>query len=278
MKKYLLFSLLVNTEFCFSQLSNINTGLWSDTAIWNINRIPTSVDSVYLNHDIIVDVNGSCRFLNTNGHNVVVNSNVTLNILDNPVDIDGNHYSPVRICSQVWMKENLNVTHYRNGDTIPQAVDSAAWLSATDGVWCYYNNDSSTAQTYGRIYNWHAVKDPRGLAPSGWHIASDSEWITLSNCLGGDSVSGGALKESDTSHWHSPNTLATNSSNFTALPGGVRTDAAQFVFFGFYGYWWTSTEVDAVRARRCYLGYNHGRLSRGRYNKVFGHAVRCIKD
>src|ERR1035437_2945754 len=98
----------------------------------------------------------------------------------------------VTICTQVWMLNNLEVTTYRNGDPIPQVTDPAAWGLLSTGAWCWYNNDSATnASTYGKLYNWYAVNDPRGLAPTGWHVPSDAEWTTLSTCLGGAFVAGG---------------------------------------------------------------------------------------
>src|ERR1035437_4904310 len=127
----------------------------------------------------------------------------------------------VTICTQSWMLKNLDVSTYRNGDLIPEVTDGSAWSALTAGAWCWYNNDSATnASTYGKLYNWYAVNDPRGLAPTGWHVPSDAEWTTLSTCLGGNAVAGGAMKETGTTHWTSPNTGATNSSGFTGLPGG----------------------------------------------------------
>ena len=126
-------------------------------------------------------------------------------------------------CGQTWMLKNLDVDRYRNGDPIPKVTDPSIWTSLTTGAYCYYNNDSATyAATYGKLYNWYAVHDPRGLAPEGWHIPSDAEWATLETCLGGSSVAGGKMKETGTTHWTAPNTDATNSSGFAGLPGGFR--------------------------------------------------------
>src|SRR5665647_2153473 len=134
----------------------------------------------------------------------------------------------VTICTQVWMLKNLDVSTYRNGDLIPEVTDQTAWATLTTGAWCYNNNDPAVGVIYGKLYNWYAVNDPRGLAPTGWHVPSDAEWTTLSTCLGGDAVAGGAKKETGTTHWTSPNTGATNSSGFTALPGGLRDRTGPF--------------------------------------------------
>src|SRR5450759_1177427 len=168
----------------------------------------------------------------------------------------------VTICTQVWMLKNLDVSTYRNGDLIPKVTDPTAWSALTTGAWCWYNNDSATnASTYGKLYNWYAVNDPRGLAPTGWHVPSDAEWTTLSTCLGGNAVAGGAMKETGTTHWTSPNTGATNSSGFTGLPGGYRNNDGSFNNVGNFGYWWSSTELNTTDAWYRNLYYNGGNIS-----------------
>jgi uncharacterized protein (TIGR02145 family) len=189
--------------------------------------------------------------------------------------------TPVQtICCQSWMTKNLNVATYRNGDPIPKVTDNAAWVALTTGAYCYYNNDSATyAAVYGKLYNWYAVNDPRGLAPEGWHIPTDFDWTTLENCLGGASVAGGAMKEIGTIHWTSPNTGATNISGWAGLPGGFRSFNGAFYNVGGTGYWWSSTEESAILAWYRYLGYNSGSIVRGDGNgKVSGLSVRCLRD
>src|ERR1035437_7076528 len=184
----------------------------------------------------------------------------------------------VTICSQIWMLNNLEVTTYRNGDPIPQVTDPTAWHALTTGAWCYYFNNSANGPVYGKLYNWYAVNDPRGLAPTGWHVPSDAEWNTLSTCLGGDSVAGGAMKETGTTHWWSPNTGATNSSGFTGLPGGLRANNGTFYAVGNAGSWWSSTESIAGTAWGRSLVYNLGTIYRPNYNKQNGFSVRCLRD
>jgi uncharacterized protein (TIGR02145 family) len=188
------------------------------------------------------------------------------------------HYPSVTICSQKWMDRNLDVTTYRNGDTIAYVTDPTAWVTLTTGAWCYYNNDPSTNATYGKLYNWYAVNDPRGLAPTGWHVPSDAEWTTLETCLGGTSVAGGKMKVTGTSTWVSPNTGATNTSGFAGLPGGYRYDDGSFTFVGSFGFWWSSTEFNPTSAWNSYLIYNAGSLSRNVYEKQNGFSVRCLRD
>lgn len=184
----------------------------------------------------------------------------------------------VTICSQVWVIKNLDVDRYRNGDLIPKVTDPTAWAALTSGAYCYYNNDSATyAATYGKLYNWYAVNDPRGLAPAGWHVPSDAEWTTLESCLGGAPVAGGAMKETGTTHWTTPNTGATNSSGFTGLPGGNRY-LGTFYDVGNFGVWWSSTEASTAFAWYRSLIYNNGNIGGGNSNKENGYSVRCVRD
>jgi len=183
------------------------------------------------------------------------------------------------ICCQSWMTKNLDVDKYRNGDPIPKVTDLTAWAALTTGAYCYYNNDSTTyAATYGKLYNWYAVNDPRGLAPEGWHIPTDFEWTTLGNCLGGATVAGGAMKETGTTHWLTPNTGANNSSGFAGLPGGTRNSSGKFFDVGILGYWWSSTEDYTSVAWYRYLHYGNGDIYRYYDYKQFGFSVRCLRD
>jgi uncharacterized protein (TIGR02145 family) len=197
-------------------------------------------------------------------------------------DIDGNTYPTVKICDQTWMAKNLDVARYRNGDPIPQVTDHSQWLNLTTGAWCWYNNDSATyGSVYGRLYNWYAVNDPRGLAPEGWHIPSDGEWTTLTECLGGDSIAGGKMKEVGTSHWNSPNTGATNISGFSALPGGyVNINQFQFSGLGEDGEWWSSSEFSNTKAWYRFIYNTTSNLNKGAdwVMKTYGFSVRCVKD
>ena len=177
------------------------------------------------------------------------------------------------------MTKNLDVATYRNGDPIPKVTTDAAWAALTTGAYCYFNNDSATyAATYGKLYNWYAVNDPRGLAPEGWHIPTDFEWTTLDDCLGGLTVSGGLMKELGNIHWLTPNTNATNLSGWAGLPGGYRNYNGPFVFVNYYGYWWSATEGITETAWFRYLYYNDSNLGRNRNFKQFGYSVRCVRD
>ena len=197
-------------------------------------------------------------------------------------DIDGNGYDTVIIGSQVWMVQNLEVTHYRNGDSIPNVIDNTQWSKLIDGAYSNYNNNTDIAGTYGRLYNAYAVLDSRGICPTGWHIPSDIEWKTLESYLGQDNA-GGKMKEAGTKHWKSPNTKASNVSGFSALPGSYRDLAGHFFDpIGYAARWWSSTEVvlGSVMVPGRHINYDGGLLYSqfDFYDKEDGLSVRCVID
>jgi uncharacterized protein (TIGR02145 family) len=182
------------------------------------------------------------------------------------------------------MLKNLDVDKYRNGDPIPQVTDNTQWVNLKTGAWCYYNNDPTNGAIYGKLYNWYAINDQRGLAPSGWHIPTKAEYTTLGDCLGGSLVAGDKLKETGTAHWLGFNIGATNSSGFTALPGGLRLGFSGSFNNGTFsginneGRWWTSSWYDNDwswfhnlygAASNSYVDY---------FSKDAGFSVRCVKD
>ena len=193
-------------------------------------------------------------------------------------DIDGNVYQTVTIGTQEWMAANLKVTHYRNGDDIPNVTDNATWEALNTGAYCEYNNDANNVATYGRLYSGYAVGDSRNIAPTGWHIPSDAEWQTLVDYLGGISVAGGKMKEAGTMHWYSPNIGATNESGFSGLPCGYRSYDGPYGRIGYSAYFWSSTELSISEAWYRYLDYNGSGVYRGSSGKRFGYSVRCVND
>jgi uncharacterized protein (TIGR02145 family) len=200
----------------------------------------------------------------------------------------------VTIGTQVWQLKNLDVPTYSDGTPIPQVTDQATWEALKTGAWCYYNNDSANGTTYGKMYNWYAVKgitvaedvtpteaqiaSRKQLAPTGWHVSSNDEWTVLTTFLGGISIAGSEMKEIGTTHWTNLNTDATNSSGFTALPGGYRASSGPFGNIGTFGYWWSSTEIDAANSWSHLLGYNRGRVESYNDGKWIGLSVRCVRD
>jgi uncharacterized protein (TIGR02145 family) len=193
-------------------------------------------------------------------------------------DYDGNVYQTVTIGTQEWMAKNLRVTHYRNGEAIPNVTGNAAWEALSSGAWCSYNNDAPLLATYGCLYNWHAVGDVRGLAPAGWHVPSDAEWQTLLDYLGGDMAAGGKLKEEGLAHWADPNGGATNETGFSALPAGHRNWNGSYLNILTQAYYWSSTAENDANAWYRSLYYDNAGTSRNNYLKRDGFSIRCVKD
>ena len=193
-------------------------------------------------------------------------------------DIDGNVYNTITIGTQVWMVENLKVTHYRNKEPIAVIADPMKWSFLESGACCDYDNSSFISEVYGKLYNYYAVIDPRQLCPDGWHIPTDQEWSELTSYLGEKNNTGGRLKEETTDYWQSPNTGATNESCFTALPGGNRAPDGSFTHFGGGGYWWSSSGFGIYDAWSRYIFYNSGNIYRYDSNIRSAFSVRCLKN
>ena len=191
------------------------------------------------------------------------------------------NFKTVKIGKQIWMAQNLNVSTYRNGDSILWIQDDSAWSKLRTGAFCYYQNKTANGSKYGKLYNWYAVNDPHGLAPQGWHIPSDAEWRQLIDYLGGESEAGKKLKNnSDWNEYDEKNVLGDNSSGFTALPAGFRDFFGPFYSVGSNCLWWSSSE-DKVQYNdgifRC-LCYDCKNVFRNSFSKRRGVSVRCIKD
>ena len=196
-------------------------------------------------------------------------------------DCDGNIYHTITIGTQVWMVENLKTTKFRDCTPIPNVKVDADWEALTTGAYCDYKNVAKNSETYGRLYNWHVISDKHGIAPEGWHVPTNEEFKTLAAFLGGDDVAGGKLKEAGFTHWPTPNKDASNSSGFTALPGGDRSKDGSFYALGQYGYFWTASE-DGSDTKRAHC--RHILLYSGAFENDYidiknaGFSIRCIKD
>ena len=195
-------------------------------------------------------------------------------------DNDGNVYRTIRIGNQCWMRENLSATttFASLGNAIPLVTSATAWSSTMSAARCWNNNDSAAnAAIYGSLYNNYAARMQQ-LCPPGWKVPSREDFNSLANQLGGTSEAGGKMKESGTTHWTSPNTDVTNSSGFTALPGGSRSATnGSFVLPGSSGSFWTATENTATNAWFSLLGYYTGEISVTHASKQYGYSVRCMR-
>ncbi len=219
--------------------------------------------------------------------NLEFEKNTTINTSDSDqieidnttvTDIDGNAYQTVIIGSQTWMVENLKTTRYNDGSSMSNITNSVTWNGLTSGAYCWYNNaEPSYKNTYGALYNWYAVNTGK-LAPTGWHIPTDSEWTTLTNYLGGERIAGGKLKEGGSSHWVFPNTGGTNESQFRALPGGYRHSNGAFNNISSYGSWWSSSEYDTDNALTRDISFSCSDIFKLDSGKAFGLYIRCVRD
>jgi uncharacterized protein (TIGR02145 family) len=239
-------------------------------------------------YDEIADINedGVLNVLD-----VVIVVNLILDNIPNDTvtDIDGNIYETVQIGDQLWMAENLKVTHYQNSDEIPYIYNDPQY-----GAYINYSNNTDNVGVYGRLYNWFAVNDERGLCPDNWHVPSDDEFKSLEMYLGmsesetnGEGLrgtdEGGKLKEEGNEHWNSPNTGATNETDFTALPGGNRryeTYTNQEIFSGLnrYGFFWSSSEVYTVNAWYRVFSFDYSESNRYHLSKTNAFSIRCVED
>jgi uncharacterized protein (TIGR02145 family) len=227
----------------------------------------------------------------------------------------GRSYSTVIMGNgQEWMTENLSVFYFRNGDPIPVVKTAEAWKKAGENrepACCYYENNAEYGKTYGLLYNWYAVNDPRGLAPEGWHVPTDAEWTTLVSYLGDDKTAGTKMKS--TGGWKSYEGEAecanckswsleqkagqtcnvcndsriskaqilgngSNVSGFSGLPGGSRSPSGTFNGVGLYGGWWSSAEYSTSNAWFRSLDSNDGGVDSYGFNKAVGFSVRCLRD
>jgi uncharacterized protein (TIGR02145 family) len=194
-------------------------------------------------------------------------------------DGDNNNYPVVEIGTQIWMEENLKTTKYNDEAEIPYKPVANEWKVLSSPGYCWYDNDATANKDiYGALYNWYAATNTK-LCPSGWHVPSEPEWITLVNYLGNNIVAGGKLKETGTTHWSSPNTDATNESGFTGLPNGFRNNDGAFLFIGLSGSGWSTTEDGTDYAYEWGLNFESGQAFSVGFNpKKNGYSVRCVKD
>ncbi len=173
----------------------------------------------------------------------------------------------VIIGTQTWMSENLNVSTFKNGDRITEVKTAEEWKKAFEyglSAWCYYNNDLNNGKKYGKLYNWHAINDPRGLAPAGWHIPTDGEWSIMTDYLGSEIAAG-------------PKLIVFGETGFNGLPSGIRSNNGNFTGIRIETYWWSSTLESSKKAWVRNVNVL-GQFERVASDWGMGFSVRCIKD
>jgi uncharacterized protein (TIGR02145 family) len=216
---------------------------------------------------------------------IIFNPNLTYGAV---TDYDGITYKTITIGTQTWMAENLRTTHYRNGDPIPNVTGGRAWMDLTSGAYCDYNNEVKYSNIYGRLYNLYAVLDSRNIAPPGWHLPSEADWVTMFLYIdpqysvngGLSSLKGLKLKETGWTHWIDlgrPDEEGTNETGFTAIPGGTREpynniNTGNSWFLAGFGGWWNSDSAPMVMTTIL------SDMGRPYYYTKSGYSVRCVKD
>ena len=197
------------------------------------------------------------------------------------IDIEGNSYAVIHIGQQAWMAENLKTSTLSDGTQIPRVEEYEEWAQLTLPAYSWYNNDSLNAEEFGALYNCYAVETEK-LCPEGWHVPTDEDWIVLASSIGFAAEAGGAMKESGTAHWKTPNAFANNESGFTALPGGYRSYNGTFNLMRIDGYWWSSSEKSWYGSKNTViyrnLKYDGPDLFRELAVKANGFSVRCVKN
>lgn len=207
-----------------------------------------------------------------NGHEITVEP------VGHIEDIDGNSYPYIEIDGRHFTAKNLETTHYRNGDEIPQVQDPDEWARLTTGAWAYYENVESNGRTYGKLYNWHAVNDPRGLGPEGWRVPTYSEWTGVSVALGGNATAGGKLKAKGVWTGSSP---ATDEVGFAALPSGHRDRDGRFSSIRSTANFWSATDYESgidANARFVSVTYLNTTFGTGFNRQTMGMAIRLVEE
>jgi uncharacterized protein (TIGR02145 family) len=233
--------------------------VYNDTGYYNVTLIAgnaTSTDTLYKQHFI----------------------NVIPQIPTQVFDIDGNPYDTVHIGAQVWLLQNLRTTRMNDGTPIPLRYDDVIWQYYSNPGRCWFLNDSASyANLYGALYNsWAATSG--NICPTGYHVPNNAEWNTLINYLGGTAVAGGAMKSTGTAYWLTPNTGATNSSRFTALPGSVRTTSGYYYNAGAAAWFYSSDTYSSTNGYGYALAYNATFANSANHSKKEGYSIRCIRD
>jgi uncharacterized protein (TIGR02145 family) len=179
---------------------------------------------------------------------------------------------------ELALAEDLKTTKYNDGTLVAIVTENTAWSNLNTGASSDYNNTPSNSQTYGKLYNWYAVTSAKKLCPAGWHVPTESDWTAFVTSLGGYNVAGGKIKEKGTTHWASPNSLATNESGFTALGSGYHNYLGVFKDLTYMGGFWSATEVDASYAYHRSAFFDLAEVDSYGLNKKTGLSVLCVKD
>jgi len=199
-------------------------------------------------------------------------------------DLDGNIYATIKIGNQNWMAENLRTSHYANGDLIPNVPESNEWINLTSGAWVHYENNPELNALHGKLYNWHAIQNAKGICPKGWHVPSNEEWNTLLNYLGGKEIAGGKLKSKLLNAWafhfngQSTESEPNNESGFSSVASGSRSVDGMFGLMSFRATYWSSNEYSASDAYTREIFWNGDAAGSFNEYKKNGYSCRCVQN
>ncbi|HMP91400.1 MAG TPA: fibrobacter succinogenes major paralogous domain-containing protein [Phnomibacter sp.] len=265
----------------------VKNGNWTDPSVWSDRTIPDGCTKVIIKHQILANAYVQCSEMILEGGSFQLSTGFNFLVTNFKKSVP---LPSVSIGGKVWTNQNLNVGRYRNGDTIEHVQDATRWKNLTTGAWCYYAHAESNGLVFGRLYNWYAVNDPRGLAPEGWHIPTKAEWEALEAFLNDD---GGKLKltgqrpkgtgandcPNGSGIWECPNSNATNSTGFAALPSGWRNADANFQYLYTDAHYWSATATSDKQASHVSLfSFTSAIAISNHYLKTCGFAVRLIKN
>jgi len=262
-----------------AEIAFVNSSIQANKA--SLKNTKATVYMQYNAGDTILLKGISGKYINTLVFIPEGNSTQTFNFVE-CTDIDGNNYGTVTIGTQVWMTENLRVTHFRDGVAIPYVTNNSDWaLNCRDRKqYCWYNDDESNKTTYGALYNYYALlSEFENIAPEGWHVATGDDWSILNTYLGGGTVAGEKMRERGTTHWSSDR--GNNSSGFSALPSGYRWDGDLSGYFSGIrakAYWWSAWEGVTGAGNAPIWNISGSNLQHDEFPRGFGMAIRCVKD
>jgi uncharacterized protein (TIGR02145 family) len=268
-----------NAKFLQVELNTTGGTTYTDLGTTQMMSVPYALQA----NGIKMKTSASGDTLYTGGGNYLIipgisSANPIMNQPEAPVtDIDGNVYQTVRIGTQVWMKENLKVSKYRNGNSIQSGLTDNQWNNVVSGAYAMYDNDPSNNSLHGNLYNWYAVADPRGLCPIGWRIADDTDYSILENGLGGNQAC--SRLKAISILWSNLNQQSSNLSGFSLLPSGYRSSTGQYNAMGWESFLWSLSDYSSENAWARYVNYACDvQSTRMGTDKHYGFSVRCIKN
>ncbi|MEI6554870.1 MAG: fibrobacter succinogenes major paralogous domain-containing protein [Paludibacter sp.] len=278
---------ITSSGVCWSTTSSPTTSNSKSTGTGGIGSYSSNISGLTANSTYYVRAFATNSFGTFYGNQVSFKTPPSTGTVS---DIDGNIYHYITLGAQTWMVENIKTTKYNDGTVIPLVTDDTAWSNLSTGAYCFYNNDAEANKSiYGALYNWYAVNTAK-LAPTGWHVATDSEWTTLQNYVSLNLGASGFVAKAlaATTNWSSSTSSGAigndltinNNSGFSAFPGSYRDYNGTFSYLGTgnNGCWWSSTERSSAYSWYRFMSYSDSNMTQSYRIKQSGLSVRCVRD